>query len=99
MQVIPTDALLQKQQQLKLQNMHLRLQLQEQMQSLHQPLRTIEKIQTSVQWLKQHPEWPVLTVLILVALKPRRAIVWSGRIWWMWRAYRQYQRFRFAVQF
>ncbi len=99
MQVVPTDALLQKQQQLLQQSMHLRLQLQEQMQSVYQPFGWIEKMQNSLLWLKQHPEWPLMTGLLLVALKPRRAIVWSGRLWWMWRAYRQYQRIRYSAQF
>jgi hypothetical protein len=87
-----TQELIVKQHQLLMQSAVLRLQLQDQMQLVIRPLAWVDKVQSGVLWLKQHPEWPIATVTLLVVLRPRRAMTWAGRAWWIWRLYQSRTR-------
>ena len=82
-----TQELIVKQHQLLMQSAVLRLQFQEQLQLAIKPLAWIDKVQNGFVWLKHHPEWSIATVTLLVILRPRRAITWGGRLWWIWRFY------------
>jgi phage gp46-like protein len=39
--------------------------------------------------LREHPEWPIGAAVVVVLLKPRRALRWGMRLWWGWRTARR----------
>jgi YqjK-like protein len=48
-----------------------------------------------VHWLRQHPEWPLGALAVLVLLRPARVVRWSVSLLWDWQLWR---RARPAVQ-
>ncbi len=85
------DPLLLRQQQLIMRSAQLRASIANQSQVLIKPLAFVDKVREGVQWLSRHPAWPVGAVLVLIMLKPRKAIVWAGRLWWGWQTYKRLQ--------
>ena len=83
-----THELLEKQQQLLIQSARLRLQFQEQVQIVIRPLSVLDKVQSGLHWLQKNPQWPLAGLVVVVMLRPRRAITWGGRLWWVWRTYK-----------
>ena len=45
-----------------------------------------------VQWLVHHPEWPLGVVLLLVVMRPGRALRWTGFAFQGYTLYRRVQR-------
>lgn len=78
-----------RQQRLRLRNAELRLTLADQLQVLKSPLALVDRTRDAVQWLYRHPLWPTACVLVLLVLRPKRAILWGGRLWWSWKAFKQ----------
>lgn len=80
----PRADLAARQQALRLRSAELRIQLSEQANNtLQRPLAFVDKAHAGFIWLKQHPEWPTGALLLLVVLRPRRAVrlvtlAWSG---------------------
>ena len=78
------DELALRQQRLLVRSAQLRLALAEQTQVFKKPLAVADQARTVLQWLYRNPQWPVGALLVLLVLRPRRAIVWGGRLWWAW---------------
>ncbi|MEI8030696.1 MAG: YqjK-like family protein [Comamonadaceae bacterium] len=81
--------LLLRQQQLLLRSAQLRVSLAEQTGVFRRPMAIADQLRSGLQWLYRHPGWPLVGLLVVIALRPRRAVVWSARLWWAWRTYRQ----------
>jgi hypothetical protein len=85
------DELALRQQRLLLRSAKLRLNLTDQVQVFKRPLAVADQTQASLQWLYRNPQWPLGALLVLVVLRPRRAIVWGSRLWWAWRTFKRAQ--------
>lgn len=42
-----------------------------------------------LQWVRSHPEYPLGALAVLALVRPRRALRWGMRLWWVWRSARQ----------
>ncbi|MFZ2123252.1 MAG: YqjK family protein [Rhodoferax sp.] len=84
----------QRQQRLLIRSTELRLQLRSDMQGLQRPAAVADQVKASVTWLYQHPQWPVGVLALLLILKPRRALAWTGKLWWLWKSARRLRRWR-----
>ncbi|MBI3531266.1 MAG: hypothetical protein HY068_02095 [Burkholderiales bacterium] len=78
-----------RQQQLLIRSAELRVTLAHQSQTLQGPLALADQAVSSVHWLRSHPQWPLGALLLLAVLRPRRALVWAGRLWWGWGLYQR----------
>ena len=89
----PDDPQL-RQQLLLIRSTELRHQLRGSLDSLQRPAAWIDQARAHLTWFGQHPIWPAAAIALLLLLKPRRIITWSGRLWWLWKTARQLQRWR-----
>jgi hypothetical protein len=92
----PNDVRL-RQQLLLIRSTELRHGMQQHLQSLERPAAWADHLRTGVIWLYQHPQWPALGLVLLLLLKPTRLVVWSGRLWWLWKSARTLRRVRDAA--
>jgi hypothetical protein len=69
----------------------LRVRVQVQSAVLIKPLWVLDQGKLGVQWLSRHPVWPASALLLVAVLRPRRTLVWGGRIWRAWKAYRSFK--------
>ena len=51
-----------------------------------------DRVRDGVHWLVEHPQWPLSAALILVVLRPRRALRWATFAWQGYSLYRRVQR-------
>jgi hypothetical protein len=86
-----------RQQRLLIRSTELRLQLRGQLQSLQAPAAVADQIKTSLVWLYQHPQWPAGVLALLLILKPRRALAWTGKLWWLWKSGRMLRHWRASL--
>lgn len=87
-----------RQQRLLIRSTELRLQLRSDFQSLQRPAAWADQIKTRLLWLYQHPQWPAAGLALLLVLKPRRVLAWSGKLWWLWKSARLLRHWRDALQ-
>jgi hypothetical protein len=73
----------------------LRVELGAQSTALRTPLALVDKARAGAHWVRQHPEWPLGALVILLLLRPVRVVRWSARLLWVWQFWR---RARPAVQ-
>ncbi len=66
-------------------NAQLREQLKVQSSVLVKPLGLLDQGRRLVQWLGRHPVLPASALVLGVVLKPKRALVWGGRLLWAWK--------------
>ena len=93
-------ALALRQQQLLARSAHLRLQVAADMAPWHARLGQVDQVRaavtTSGQWLRAHPEVPAGAAVLLLLLRPRRALAlawrWGRRGWLGWQVWRRVQR-------
>ena len=85
------DAIRQRQLLLLLRSDQLRQRLGEEAQVLQQPLAWADRAQTAWHWMRGHPQWPLAGAVALVVLRPRRALSWTARLFWAWKAVRRVQ--------
>ncbi len=83
-----------RQQQLLIRSTELRLQLRGNLHSLQRPAAVADQFRSGWTWLCQHPQWPAVVLALLLILKPRRALSWTGKLWWLWKSARQLRRWR-----
>lgn len=81
------DELVVRQQRLLVRSAKLRLNLADQAQLFKRPLVVADQAQAALQWLYRNPKWPLGALLALVVLRPRRTIIWGGRLWWAWKIF------------
>lgn len=86
------DELILRQQRLLVRSAQLRLTLAEQTRVFKKPLAVADQAQAGLQWLYRNPQWPLGTLLILIVLRPRRVILWGGRLWWAWKVFNRAQQ-------
>ncbi len=77
------------QQQLLVRSERLRNTISDQTQVFKRPFAIIDIVLASVNWLKQHPKWPLGAVVVLVVLRPRKSILWGSRLWGAWKTYKR----------
>jgi hypothetical protein len=70
----------------------LRVQWSEQVQVLRSPLGVADQARAGVQWLLQHPEWPLGVGALLIILRPGRALRWASYAFQGYGLYRRVQR-------
>ncbi len=56
------------------------------------PLSLADRARAAVQWLARNPEWPLGAALLLIVLRPSRALRWSAYAWNGYTLYRRAQR-------
>lgn len=86
------EALLLRRQQLQLRSGSLRDDWSMQVQALRAPLGVADQARAATQWLLRHPEWPLGAALLIVVLRPSRALRWASYAWQGYGAYRRVQR-------
>jgi hypothetical protein len=77
--------LIQRQQELLVRSAHLRRDLADQSQILQRPFAVVDSARSGLQWLRRNPQWPLAALTLVVLVRPRRAMVWGGRLWWAWK--------------
>lgn len=92
----PDDVRL-RQQLLLVRSTELRRALHNDLQSLQRPAAWADQLKAGLVWLYQHPQWPAAALALLLILKPSRFVVWSGRLWWLWKSAQQLRRLRDAL--
>lgn len=83
------DETLLRQQHLLVRSTQLRASLAHESHALQKPLALADQLQSGLHWLYHHPQWPLGTMLLLVIIKPRRAVVWGGRLWRAWKGFKR----------
>lgn len=86
------EALTQRQQQLLVRSVELRLRLGGAAAVWQPPLAWADQVHAAWRWLRLHPEVPLAAAVMLAVLRPRRALRWAGRAWWAWRLWQRLQR-------
>jgi len=81
-----------RQQRLLVRSAQLRLVLGDQAQVLRRPLALADQAKAGLQWLCRNPQWPLGALVFVVLVRPRRALVWGGRLWWGWKTFKQTQK-------
>jgi hypothetical protein len=70
----------------------LRAQWSQQVQVLRAPLGVADQARAGAQWLLQHPEWPLGVAVLLIVLRPGRALRWASYAVQGYGLYRRAQR-------
>jgi hypothetical protein len=70
----------------------LRLQVARQANALVTPFALADQAVSGLRWLREHPAWPLSALALWIVLKPRRALRWAARGWWLWRTGQQLRR-------
>jgi hypothetical protein len=86
------DELLRRREELLLRSGRLRQEWSQQVQALRAPLGVADRAREAAHWLVRHPEWPLGVLVVIVLLRPARALRWSAYAWQGWSAYRRVQR-------
>jgi hypothetical protein len=84
--------LLQRRERLRLRSELLRQEWSEQVQQLRRPLGLADRARAGVHWLAQHPEWPLGAAVLIVLLRPGRALRWASYGLQGYTVYRRLQR-------
>lgn len=77
------------QQRLLMRSAQLRNTFASQAQDFKAPLALADQIRGGVTSLYRRPLWPLGALLALIIVRPRRAIVWGGRVWWGWKLFKR----------
>lgn len=78
-----------RQQRLLIRSAQLRSTFASQAQGFKAPLALADEIRSGVTWLYRNPHWPLGALLALVIVRPRRVILWGGRVWWGWKLFQR----------
>lgn len=85
------DELIRQQKRLQVRSAALRIKLADQAQVFKHPLSIANQVLSGLQWLYRNPLWPLAGSLILLALRPQRLLLWSGRLWSGWKTFKLVQ--------
>ncbi len=89
---VARDEILRRRERLLSRSEMLRQDWSQQAQAVRSPLRLADRVRDGTQWLLHHPEWPIGVALLLVVLKPGRALRWSTLAWQGYLIYRRVHR-------
>jgi hypothetical protein len=92
MDLLSRDELLQRRERLLLRSGQLRREWALHADALRAPLGVADRARSATVWLVQHPEWPIGAVVLIVLLRPRRALRWASYAWQGYGVYRRVQR-------
>jgi hypothetical protein len=67
----------------------LRMAVGQQAEVLRTPLAVADQVRAGAAWLRQHPEWPIGVLVVLLIVRPRRVFRWSSRLFWGWQMWRR----------
>jgi len=81
-----------RQRRLLIRSSELRIVLTDQTQVLIKPLAIIDQVRSGLQWLRRNPKWPLGAILLLTIVKPRKSLVWGGRLLWAWNTYKRIKK-------
>lgn len=84
--------LLLRRERLLMRSARLRQDLAQHAQALQAPLALADRAWALAQYLRAHPAWPIGLTGAFLLLRPRGALRWSARLWWLWRTWRQARR-------
>jgi len=87
----------QRREQLLIRSTVLRARVAQDARVLEAPLAVADRVRDGVLWLRNHPEWGIGAVVLLVLLKPRAALGWAARGWAAWRVLQRAQRLGAAL--
>ena len=85
------DEIIRQQKRLQMRSAELRIKLANQAQVFKYPLSIADQVRSGLQWLYRNPLWPLAGSFILLALRPQRVLLWSGRLWSAWKAFKLVQ--------
>lgn len=86
------DELEVRQRKLLIRSCELRLILTDQTQVLKKPLVIIDQVRSGLQWLRCNPQWPLGAILLITIVRPRKSLVWGGRLLWTWNIYKRIKK-------
>jgi len=89
------EELARRQQELLVRSGSLRVILGQQARVLQTPLGLADQVYTGVQWLREHPLWPLASILLIALTRPRSSMRWASRLWMVRDLYRQVRRWVF----
>ncbi len=72
------EELLRRRERLLLRSAGLRADWAEHVQGLRRPLQLADRARAAGSWLAQHPQWPIGAAIVLVLVRPSRALRWTG---------------------
>ena len=82
-----------RQQQLRLRSAELRFRLADEASAaLGRPLALADQARAALSWIKRNPEWPIGAAVLLLVLRPRRALHVVTLAWSGWRALQSARR-------
>lgn len=86
------EELLRRRERLQLRSGELRHEWAQQVQVLRTPLGLADRARDGVHWLVRHPEWPLGAALLVIVLRPGRALRWASYGLQGYALYRRAQR-------
>jgi len=86
------DELIQRREQLRHRSAQLRVEWRQQAEALRRPLGLVDQARAATRWMAQHPEWPLGAAVLIVLLRPGRALRWAGYAWQGYGVYRKVQK-------
>jgi hypothetical protein len=89
---IHRDELIRRREELRHRSARLRVEWRQQAEVLRRPLGLVDQARTATQWLARHPEWPLGAAVLIVLLRPSRALRWAGYAWQGYGVYRKVQK-------
>lgn len=81
--------LLLRRERLLMRSARLRDDLAQHAQALQTPLALADRAWALALYLRDHPAWPIGLAGAFLVLRPRGALRWTARLWWIWRAWRR----------
>ena len=92
MDLLSQDDLMRRRERLLLRSAQLRAEWAMQVEVLRAPLGVADQARAATRWLVQHPEWPLGAALLVVLLRPARALRWASYAWQGYGMVRRVQR-------
>ena len=92
MDLLSADDLMRRRERLRLRSAQLRTEWALHAEVLRAPLGVADQARAATRWLTQHPEWPLGAALLLVLLRPARALRWASYAWQGYGVVRRVQR-------
>jgi len=89
------EELARRQQELLVRSAALRVILGQQARILQAPLGLADQVRAGVQWLREHPLWPLASILLIALTRPRSSMRWASRLWMARDLYRQVRHWMF----
>ena len=92
MDLLSQDDLMRRRERLLLRSAQLRAEWAMQVEVLRAPLGVADQARAATRWLVQHPDWPLGAALLVVLLRPARALRWASYAWQGYGMVRRVQR-------